>query len=356
MDIILVVMVVILLIAVCVLFWKLTMFTKGADEREKRLLEEITKQCNESDKFRDMNTELNRSMQDSFQSLGNMLGNAQQTSGSQLTNQLSAFDRSVNQKLDMVSRSVGEMRAVADSVGDIKKMLSGVKTRGIMGETQLGAILENILAPSQYEREIPTLPNSKDHVEFAVKLPSPTNEIMYLPIDSKFPGDTFTNLQTAYENGDPTEIAECKKLLESVIKKSAKDIHDKYIQSPYTTNFGIMFLPFEGLYAEVVNSGILEYLQKEYHVTVAGPSTMAAMVNSLQMCFSAFAIQKNSGEVLKTLAVVKSEFETYTEVLEKMQKHLQQVDKDLDALLGVRTKKLTKALSSVSTDVPTEIE
>ena len=303
-------------------------------EEEQKLLQSI-------------GTELNGSLQTSFKNLGDMLGNAQRTSDTQVQNQLYALDRSLNDKLETVNKGVGEMSAVASSISDIKKVLSGVKTRGIMGEVQLGAIIQNILAPSQYDKEVSTIPNSKEHVEFAIKLPSPTNEVMYLPIDSKFPGDTFAALQTAYEHGDPIEIAECKKLLQSVIKKSAKDIRDKYIQSPYTTNFGIMFLPFEGLYAEVVSDGTLELLQNEYHVTVAGPSTMAAMLNSLQMCFSAFAIQKNSGEVLKTLAVVKSEFETFADVLAKTQKHVAAVEKDLDTLMGVRTKKINKALSAV---------
>lgn len=323
-----------------VMLWKMKKLEAKINEKDKSK-EESSKE------LRTMGAELNSSMQESFKNLGTILGTAQETSGKQLGNQLAVLDRALNEKLESVNRGVGEMKAVADSVGDIKKMLSGVKTRGIMGETQLGAILENILAPSQYDREVPTISGSKERVEFAIRLPSPTNEVMYLPIDSKFPGDTFTNLQTAYEHGDPVEIAECKKLLESIIKKSAKDIRDKYIQTPYTTNFGIMFLPFEGLYAEVVNSGLLEQLQNDYQVTVAGPSTMAAMLNSLQMCFSAFAIQKNSGEVLKTLSSVKTEFESYTEVLEKMQKHLQQTEKDLDALIGVRTKKINKALASV---------
>lgn len=202
----------------------------------------------------------------------------------------------VNDRLEQVYKGLGEMQNLAVGVGDLKKVLSNVKTRGIVGEIQLGAILEEILAPEQYEKNCYPIPNSRNVVEYAVKLPGEDSNPVYLPIDSKFPGDAYLNLQNAYENGTPEEIALASNILLTRMKAFAKDIHDKYIEPPYTTDFAIMFLPFEGLYAEVVNKGMVEELQRTYHVNIAGPSTMAALLNSLQMGFRTLAIQK---EVVK---------------------------------------------------------
>ncbi len=239
------------------------------------------------------------------------------------------------------------MQTIAAGVGDLKKVLSNVKTRGILGEIQLGAILGEILTPEQYATEIATVPNSREHVEFAVKLPAADDGYIYLPIDSKFPGDTFAALQDAYSGGNTDEIKLAYKQLESVIKKCANDIHDKYICPPYTTSFAIMFLPFEGLYAEAVNHGLVEVLQREYSVNIAGPSTMAAMLNSLQMGFRTLQIQKHSNEVWDILGAVKTEFDTFEKVFESAKTRIRQLDEEMDKLIGVRTRAIRRKLRSV---------
>ena len=272
----------------------------------------------------------------------------QNTVNEKLETQLQQSFKLVSERLEKVYTSLGEMQSIASGVGDLKKVLSNVKTRGILGEIQLGNILEEILAPELYDREVPTIPNSRDHVEFAVKLPNGADgNSIYLPIDSKFPGDTYAALQDAYESGDRERVAAAKKNLEMVIKKCAGDIRNKYVSPPYTTNFGIMFLPFEGLYAEAVNLGLVETLQRDYSVSIAGPSTMAAMLNSLQMGFRTLAIQKRSNEVWEVLGSVKAEFGTFADALEKTQKHIRQVDEDLEKLVGTRTRMINRKLSKV---------
>lgn len=256
----------------------------------------------------------------------------------------------VSERLEQVHKGLGEMQTIAVGVGDLKKVLSNVKNRGILGEIQLGAILSDILAPEQYDVDVATIPRSANRVEFAVKLPGASEgETVYLPIDSKFPGDTYAALQSAYELGDKTAIDAAKKLLIQEIKKCAKDIRDKYVKPPHTTAFGILFLPFEGLYAEVVNLGLVEILQRDFGINITGPSTMAAMLNSLQMGFRTLAIQKRSNEVWKILGSVKSEFATFESVLEDTQKRLKKVDEDLDKLIGVRTRQINRSLRDVET-------
>lgn len=255
--------------------------------------------------------------------------------------------QTVSQQLEQVYKGLGEMQHLASDVGGLKQVLSGVKTRGILGEIQLGAILEEILSPEQYDTNVATIPESRERVEFAVKLPGSDGGRVYLPIDSKFPGDTYIHLQEAAASGNPQAVAEARKALETVLKKSAKDIRDKYVEPPYTTTFGILFLPFEGLYAEVVNMGMIEVLQKEYSINVAGPSTMAALLNSLQMGFRTLAIQKRSSEVWQVLGAVKTEFTKFEDVMQKMQGHLQQTSKDLDTLMGTRTRAINRKLRDV---------
>ncbi len=255
--------------------------------------------------------------------------------------------QTVSQQLEQVYKGLGEMQHLASDVGGLKQVLSGVKTRGILGEIQLGAILEEILSPEQYDTNVATIPESRERVEFAVKLPGSDGGKVYLPIDSKFPGDTYMHLQEAAASGNPQAVAEARKALETVLKKSAKDIRDKYVEPPYTTTFGILFLPFEGLYAEVVNMGMIEVLQKEYSINVAGPSTMAALLNSLQMGFRTLAIQKRSSEVWQVLGAVKTEFTKFEDVMQKMQGHLQQTSKDLDTLMGTRTRAINRKLRDV---------
>lgn len=253
----------------------------------------------------------------------------------------------VNERLEQVYKGLGEMQTLANGVGDLKKVLSNVKTRGMLGEIQLGAILEEILAPEQYVTNAVTKLGSSERVEYAVKLPTDDGAPVYLPIDSKFPADLYSNLQDAYESGTPEAIAASLALLTQRIRQEAAKIRDKYIDPPNTTDFAIMFLPFEGLYAEVVNRGLVEDLQRTYRVNIAGPSTMAALLNSLQMGFRSFAIQKRSSEVWRVLGAVKTEFQKFATVLASSRKRLQQVDDDLEQLIGTRTRAITKNLRSV---------
>lgn len=254
----------------------------------------------------------------------------------------------VNDRLEQVYKGLGEMQTLAVGVGDLKKVLSNVKTRGILGEIQLGAILKEVLSPEQYSENIVTKPNTRNPVEFAIKLPSQNGEFVYLPIDSKFPGDTYSALKDAYDTGNPKIVEDAAKNLLRTIKSEAKDIHDKYISPPNTTDFAIMFLPFEGLYAEIVNRGMIEALQREYKVNIAGPSTMAALLNSLQMGFKTLAVQKRSSEVWKLLEEITVEFESFANVLTNTQAKLRQADSELDKLVGVRTRQMQRKLTKVS--------
>ena len=253
----------------------------------------------------------------------------------------------VNDRLEQVYKGLGEMQNLAVGVGDLKKVLSNVKTRGILGEEQLGANLEQILSPEQYEENVITKSTGADRVEFAVKLPGDDERTVWLPIDAKFPADSYSRLVDAYELGDAAAIEEAAKNLERVIKSEAKDIHTKYIEPPYTTDFGIMFLPFEGLYAEVVRRGLLDVLQREYKVNIAGPTTMAALLNSLQMGFKTLAIQKHSSEVWEVLGAVKTEFGTFGKVLDSARKRLRMADEDLEKLIGTRTRAIERKLRGV---------
>ena len=255
--------------------------------------------------------------------------------------------KAVNDQLEQVYKGLGEMQNLAADVGGLKQMLSGVKTRGILGEIQLGAILEEILAPEQYETNVATIPGSTQRVEYAIKMPGADGGTVWLPIDSKFPGDTYAHLQDAQASGDAQAVENARHALELVLRSEAKDIREKYVEPPYTTTFGILFLPFEGLYAEVVNAGLLEVLQRDYQVNIAGPSTMAALLNSLQMGFKTLAIQKRSGEVWQLLGAVKTEFDKFGQGLSKMQQRLRQTDEELDNLIGVRSRAISRKLRSV---------
>lgn len=265
-----------------------------------------------------------------------------------LEDRISQSFKLVSERLEQVYKGLGEMQSLATGVGDLKKVLSNVKTRGILGEIQLGAILEQILSPEQYDTEVATIPNSTNVVEFAVKLPGDDNGFIYLPIDSKFPGDKYSTLVDAYDSGDQTAIETAAKDLERSIKLFAKDIREKYVEVPYTTDFGIMFLPFEGLYAEVVRRGLIEELQEKYKIVIAGPTTMAALLNSLQMGFKTLAIQKRSSEVWQVLGAVKTEFDNFATVLDETRKRLEQANNSLDKLVGVRTRQIQRKLRSVT--------
>ena len=264
-----------------------------------------------------------------------------------LQKRVSESFKAVNEQLEQVYKGLGEMQNLASDVGSLKQVLSGVKTRGILGEIQLGAILEEILAPEQYDTNVATIPGSTQRVEYAIRMPGADGGSVWLPIDSKFPGDTYAHLQDAYASGDAQAVEDARHALELVLRSEARDIREKYVEPPYTTAFGILFLPFEGLYAEVVNGGLLEVLQRDYQVNVAGPSTMAALLNSLQMGFKTLAIQKRSGEVWQLLGAVKTEFDKFGQGLSKMQQRLRQTDEELDNLIGVRSRAISRKLRSV---------
>ena len=258
--------------------------------------------------------------------------------------------RLVNEQLENVQKGLGEMQALAQDVGGLKKVLTNVKTRGNIGEIQLGMLLEQILAPEQYEANVKTKKGSDALVEYAVKLPGKddSSETVYLPIDAKFPKDIYEQLLDAYDMGDSQQIDAAGKLLESTVRKMAKDISDKYLAPPSTTEFGILFLPFESIYAEVVRrTALLEDLQRNYHVAVTGPTTLAAILNSLQMGFRTLAIQRCSGEVWKILGAVKKEFEQMGGMLEKAKKHIETANNQIDNVLGVRTRAIQRTLKDV---------
>ncbi len=255
----------------------------------------------------------------------------------------------VNERLEQVYKGLGEMQALASGVGDLKKVLTNVKSRGILGEIQLRGILEEILPKEQYEENVKVSPESKGFVEFAIKLPGDSDgKSVYLPIDAKFPGDAYAYLRDAIDSGSKEEVAIAKKNLENAIKKAAKDISEKYIEPPFTTDFAIMFLPFEGLYAEVINMGLVETLQRDYKINIAGPTTMAALLNSLQMGFKTLAIQKRSSEVWNVLGAVKNEFSKFEETLEATQKKITQANESLEKLVGTRTRMINSKLKKIS--------
>lgn len=261
----------------------------------------------------------------------------------------------VSERLEAVQKGLGEMQNLATGVGDLKKVLSNVKTRGVLGEIQLGNILEQIMAPEQYEANVSTKKGSANHVEFAIKLPGSDldGKPVYLPIDAKFPQEDYIRLQTAYDEGDVAGIDSANKGLVISIKKFAKDIRDKYIDPPNTTDFGIMFLPIEGLYAEIARQpDLVALLQRDYKIIVAGPTTLAAMLNSMHMGFKTLAIQKRSSEVWQILGAVKTEFGKFGGVLEKAQKKITDASKDLDTLVGTRSRMMLSKLKNVE-ELPT---
>lgn len=267
-----------------------------------------------------------------------------------LNDRLSQSFETVGKQLQAVQEGLGEMKNLATDVSGLKKVLSNVKLRGGIGEVQLSMLLEQILAPDQYETNVKTKNDSSDLVEFAVKLPGKddSNTVVWLPIDAKFPKDVYEKLQNAYDDGNPGKITEVQKELENTIKKMAKDISDKYLDPPFTTDFGIMFLPFEGIYAEVVRkAALLEDLQKNYKVLITGPTTLAALLNSLQMGFRTLAIQKRSSEVWQVLGAVKKEFENFGGLMEKAQKNIQTGLNQLDNVMGTRTNAIRRKLKGV---------
>lgn len=262
----------------------------------------------------------------------------------------------VRSQLENVQKGLGEMKNLAEDVGGLKKVLGNVKTRGTFGEIQLAALLEQMLSPEQYEANVKTRQNATEFVEFAIKLPGKDNgkEVVYLPIDAKFPKDVYEQYMDAYEDGDPSLIENTSKQLEITIKRMAKDIRNKYIEPPFTTDFAIMFLPFESIYAEVIRrTTLVESLQKDYKIVVTGPTTLGAILNSLQMGFRTLAIQKRTSEVWNVLGAVKTEFGKFGGMLEKVQKNLQNAGDQLEEVMGKRTRAIERKLRQVEA-LPTE--
>ena len=264
-----------------------------------------------------------------------------------LEDKLSRSFALVSERLEQVYKGLGEMQTLASGVGDISKVLSNVKTRGILGEIQLGAILGEMMAPEQYEVNAKVKQATNERVEFAIKLPADDGTVL-LPIDSKFPADAYTNLTDAYEQGNADAVKAAQAVLKGRIKEFAADIAKKYINPPYTTEFAVMFLPTEGLYAEVLRLNLMEPIQREYRVSIAGPSTMAALLNSLQMGFKSVAIQKRSGEVWKVLGAVKTEFASFEKTLAKTRDRLRLADEELGRLIGARTHTINRSLERVT--------
>ena len=262
----------------------------------------------------------------------------------------------VRSQLENVQKGLGEMKNLAEDVGGLKKVLGNVKTRGTFGEIQLAALLEQMLSPEQYEANVKTRKNATEFVEFAIKLPGKDNgrDVVYLPIDAKFPKDVYEQYMDAYEEGDTTRIESTSKQLEITIRRMAKDIHEKYVEPPFTTDFAIMFLPFESIYAEVIRrTSLVETLQKDYKIVVTGPTTLGAILNSLQMGFRTLAIQKRTSEVWSVLGAVKTEFGKFGGMLEKVQKNLQNAGDQLEEVMGKRTRAIERKLRQVEA-LPTE--
>lgn len=266
-----------------------------------------------------------------------------------LQKRLQASFETVSLQLENVNKGLGEMKSVAQDVGKLHKVLSNTKTRGILGELQLGQIIEDILTDAQYEREFSTVPHSTNRVEYAIKLPGKDEgDYVYLPIDSKFPLEDYYRLEESYEQGDKEQIITSRKALQLAIKKFAKDINEKYLNPPATTNFGIMFLPTEGLYSEIVRDAtFFDTIRKDENIIIAGPSTLSAILNSLSVGFKTLNIQKNANDISKILGNVKLEFEKFSHLLIKAQKQMNTASKSIDLLISTRTNAIIRALNTV---------
>ena len=303
------------------------------------------------DKFSQMLTSQQTLISNTETKLENIRTTVEEKLEKTLSERLGQSFETVGKQLIEVQKGLGEMQTIATDVGGLKKVLSNVKLRGGVGEVQLALLLEQILAPSQYEANVKTKKGSSEPVEFAIKLPGRSddeNAFVYLPIDAKFPKDTYEHLLSAYETANPEEIEAATKNLETTIKKMAKDIRDKYLDPPNTTDFAILFLPFESIYAEVIRrTALIDQLRTEFKITVAGPTTLMAILNSLQMGFRTLALQKRSSEVWQVLATVKKEFENFGGLLEKAQKNIQTGLGQLDDVVGTRTRAINRQLKHV---------
>jgi len=290
---------------------------------------------------------LERLQQDNAAKLEQMRQTVDEKLQSTLEKRLSESFRQVSERLELVHKGLGEMQTLAAGVGDLKRVLSNVKTRGVFGETQLAALLEQVMAPEQYEKNVATRPGSSARVEFAVKLPGRDDVPVLLPIDAKFPIEDYQRLQAAQEAGDKAALEMAEKALEARVKLEAKTIAEKYVEPPHTTDFALLYLPFEGLFGEVLRRpGLFDHIQRQFRVTICGPTNLLAYLNSLQMGFRTLAIQQRSSEVWKVLGTVKSEFGKFAEVLANTKRQLQTVANTIDQA-EVRTRQIERKLKDV---------
>lgn len=355
---------------------KLNLLSRQAIEENKGMreaIEKVFRQFSESfdknvasfndlqrEKFGRLEEKQGKMMESTEKKLEEMRATVDEKLQKTLNERLGQSFELVGKQLESVQKGLGEMQTLAQDVGGLKRVLSNVKMRGGFGEVQLSMLLEQVLAPEQYEANVRTKKSSSDLVEFAIKLPGKDDITgnVWLPVDAKFPRDAYEQLQNAYDSADLIQIEASQKILEATIKKMARDISEKYIDPPYTTDFAIMFLPFEGIYAEVVRkASLLEELQRNFKVIVTGPTTLAAILNSLQMGFRTLAIQKRSSEVWKILGAVKKEFENFGGMLEKAQKNIQTASNQIDEVMGKRTRAIQRRLKSVEVlgDVETQM-
>jgi len=337
---------------------QLDLFSKNLNEHLRQRFDELSKQQNEfnkqsKDAIKDIKETIEKHLvairEDNTRQLDEMRKTVDEKLQTTLEKRLGESFKQVSERLELVHKGLGEMQKLATGVGDLQKVLSNVKTRGILGEYQLGNILEQIMSPEQYSKNVATKKGSQANVEFAINLPGKIDENeVWLPIDSKFPIENYQLLMDAYDEGDKLKIEVAQKVLLKSIELFAKTISDKYIDPPHTTDFAIMFLPVESLYAEVLrHPGTFEKLQREYHITVTGPTTLSALLNSLQMGFRTLAVQKRSSEVWKVLSGVKTEFGKFSEHLSKVHKQINTASGTLDTLISTRTNALERKLRSV---------
>ncbi len=320
-------------------------------DSQKETLEEMSQRLDRLTK--EVASQLEKMYEGNTKQLENIRATVDEKLQKTLEERIAKSFNNVQERLEAVHKGLGEMKTLAGSVGDLKNILSRTKTRGIVGEIQLAAILEQVLAPEQYVENFEARKGKR--VEFAIKMPgaSGTNDFVYLPIDSKFPSEKYERVKAAYEAADKAEIEKSIKELRIAIKEEARKIHQGYVNPPLTTDFAVMFLPTEGLYAEVIRTGVAEEIQREYKIMIAGPMNMAALLNSLQMGFKTLAIQKRSGEVWDILAKTKKEFENFEGLLSKVQKKIIDANSDLEKLVGVRTRQINRALKDV--EAPTAL-
>ena len=323
----------------------LTERQEGLEKRVMALIDQMDRRMQE---MRESNEKSIKNMQeDNNKQLDLMRATVDEKLSKTLDDRFKQSFEILSEQLAKVHKSLGEMQNIATDVGSLTRMLSNVKTTGIFGEIQLGAIFDQMLTKDQYETNFVTA-DGHEPVEYAVKLPGQADgEFIYLPVDSKFPYTIYSDMQEAYEKNEFDVVKQKREQLKNTIKAMAKDIQEKYIFPPKTTNFAIMFLPVEGLFAEVAKMGLIEELQNKFNVTVAGPTTMSTLLNSMQMGFRTLAIQKKSGEVWKILGAVRTQFDNYNKVVTEIQKKFEDTSKKFDELVGTRTRKIVSSLKNV---------